>query len=373
MDVILEFKSKQQNIWWEKVYSAREIMKIFWYDKWERFLWAVNRAKDELNNEKKINKNFSFIIDKKTWWRPKEDVLLTLGACYLVLKKCDNRKENVDKLLKYLKNILEVEKQKSIQNNLSSEYIKISWGKILLIFIIIFLLSILIYYFNSYFKLTNQLDLENISKDIQNKNKQIIIQNKTFKNYDEKILKIKNKEENIKINNWEVEAIQDINFSDILNSYIKDWWNVFKYFNNNFNYRSDFSMTIVWENLIKSYFEFWNKWLYKDSCSLLSKKLCLATSLNLSWFSNFWEKTKSWYENIKIKKVKFNWSKKVYCVSYKYKLKYDLKNDYISETFNYTTEIKNWYEQIIQRFCEKIEKWWRQINCPYKLENYYCN
>jgi hypothetical protein len=46
-----------------------------------------------------------------------------LGACYLVLRKCDNRKENVKILLAYLDDLLKEKKQKNKVNNFNYEKI----------------------------------------------------------------------------------------------------------------------------------------------------------------------------------------------------------------------------------------------------------
>lgn len=371
MDIILEFESKLKNIWWEKVYSAREIMKIFWYDKWERFYWAISRAKIELKDETKISKNFFYIVNKETWGRPKEDVLLTLWACYLLLKKCDNRKQNIIILLHHLESILKEQKELKKIDSIKI----ISLEKIFVIIIVIFLfiswlfyLTTYIHYFNidsdnKYLYDVNKLNIKEIIKEQ-------IHQEKVFKEYDDKIndYKIAKLKQNEPIMNAIIPNI-DSKIAD----YIKNWWSDIKKIHKDFNNRSDFSKKLLWEELIKAYFEFWNKKMYRESCSLLSPKYCLSSSKsNLKSFSNFWEKTKNWYENIEVKKIISNKDKQIYCISYKYKLKYDTSNNFIMETFHYTTEIKDWYEQISQRFCEQISKWWKKINCPFQINTYYC-
>lgn len=358
MDIILEFESKMKNVWWEKVYSARELMKIFWYDKWERFLWAINRAKEELKDEEKKNKNFFYIVDKKTWWRPKEDFLLTLWACYLVLKNCDKRKENVKILLAYLDDILQ-EKKSKIKTN------KLSYEKIVWVFIWIFIIFSLGFYFKNYVSFLSFSPQEkfNFYDELEVK-KQIELQEKNLKKYDEVI------EEKI------VQEEQKQTFLDLLNVYIWKWSEDIFEINRDLNFRNNFTKNLTWTNLIESFFVLWNNWFYRDSCSLLSKKDCLSSSKsNLKIFSNYWEKTENGYEILDLYRVLWDFpeNKNVYCVKYKYKLRYDTSWKDITETFNFTTNEINWFEEITSRFCEKIEKWWKNLKCPFKLDNYYCN
>lgn len=354
MNIIGEFESKLKIIGWEKVYSARELMKIFWYYKWERFLWAISRAKSEIKDEEKINKNFFYVIDKKTWWRPKEDVLLTLWACFLVLKKCDNRKENVKILISYLEEVLEEKRNKINQK-------KYSWEKVFLFLFSWFIIFSLWFYFKNYLSFL-YIEKEKeilLTEDIEIQ-KQQEKQKNILEEYEEKI--------------QEVKLLQENTFKENLDIYIKSWGEEIFEFSPDFNYRNSFTKGIVWEDIIFAFLELWNHKLFRDSCSLLSKKNCLSSSKSaLKEFSNFWEKTKTWYEVLDIYKVESANDKNRYCVKYKYKLKYDTSDEYIIETFNYKTNLLNWFEEITGRFCEKIEKWKRVLKCPFQLENYYCN
>lgn len=364
MDIILEFESKLKIVGWEKVYSARELMKIFWYDKWERFLWAINRAKTELTDDKKIEENFLIVIDKETWWRPKEDVLLTLGACYLVLKKCDNRKENVKILLAYLDDLLKEKKQKNKVNNFNYE--KIVW-----VFIWIFIIFSVWFYFKNYvsFLWFSPQEKFNFYNELEVKN-QLKLQEEKIKSMEEKIIFDEIEDITQTIN------YKEDSFLDKINVYIWKGWNDIFEVNKNINYRNDFTKSLTWVNLIESFFVLWNNWFFRDSCSLLSKKDCLSSSKsNLKIFSNYWEKTKAGYEILDLYPVFWDFSqdKNIYCVKYKYKLRYDTSWKDIIETFNFTTKNINGFEEINSRFCEKIEKWWKNLKCPFKLENYYCN
>ncbi len=377
MDIIQQFESKLKRVWWEKVYSAREVMKLFWYDKWERFFWAIERAVAEISDEKIRGENFFFITDKSTWWRPKEDVLLTLGASYLVLKKCDHRKENVKILFEYLHNLLQEERQKSHKK------IKISYEKYFLIFLGFFVVFSLWFYGKNYLHFFYSDFWYNILVDKNTKHElleQKQKQERVFKELDEKVFPPVLGEKEMWESHQDVKSNSLSDFEIYLNTMIsqgkslqKDS-NLYINFDNQFNARTEFTKTLSWENIIQSYFDFWNQKAYKDSCSLLSKKFCLSAS---KWdfrdYASHWEKTQSWYNVQNIKKVKENDGKNIYCVTYSYKLKNDLSNDFIVETFHFATQVHNWYEQITGRFCERIEKWWKILSCPFQLNNYYCN
>lgn len=373
MDIIQEFESKIKTVGWEKVYSARDIMKIFWYDKWERFLWAIERAMGEIIDQKVKDQNFFFCTNNSTGWRPREDVLLTLWACYLVLKKCDERKENVRMLREYLDEILT---QKKYEQKKAYFFEKINMEKVFIIGSIFFLIFSVVFYLKNY---TDFLYSKNPSgilpytvtkKEIlEQKNKQEVV----LKEYDEKIFPSESS----------LQEITPPTFEDVLSEYIgkipQKWilksfelWE-YKIFFEGFNLRTPFMQSFSGVALIQAYFELWNQTAYRDSCSLLSKKMCLSGSkTNLIDFSNFWGKTLSWHDIQDIRLVYESEEKNIYCVQYKYKLKNDMSNESISETFNFTTEKKAWYEQIVGRFCEKIDKWWRNLNCPFVLQTYYC-
>lgn len=375
MDIIQQFESKLKIVGWEKVYSAREIMKILWYDKWERFLWAIQRAMWEIVDERKRDENFFFTTDKSTGWRPREDVLLTLWACYFVLQKCDDRKENVRVIKKYLDEILS---EKKSEKQIIYSFPKINMEKIFVICSILFLVFSVWFYLKNYTNFLNIksngsiLDYTVTKREIsEQKQKQEIV----LKDYDNKIFAP------------QVEWKKDLfppQPENSLFSYI-EWipqiWilksydlSEYKKFLDGFNLRTDFMKNYFWTWLIEAYFELWNHKAYRDSCSLLSTKMCLSWSkTNLIDFSNFWEKTLAWYTIKEVKQVEDTPDKNIYCVEYKYKLKNDLSNEYITETFNFTTQKKWGYEQIAGRFCEKIEKWWRQLKCPFELNKYYCN
>lgn len=376
MDIVSLFDSKLKNLEWEEVYLAREIMNICWYFKWERFNWAILRAINDEKNSKNIENHIFHVIKKDTWWRPKEDYYLSLEWVLYVLEKCDQRKNEVILLSNHIKKLLNksvpIKKENKFLvflNNFSKNF-KLDY---FYIFLIISLLttSWVLYYFNqNNSNLLKTIISQNESKNNINKLKQ---ENKTPQ---EKIVIIKEeKVQQEKLESYDKDILRH-NFLKTLNMYIEKWVWELHTFDKEVNKRSYFSLYLTWTDLIDAYFEFWNKWIYRESCSLLSKKWCLSSSKSdLSDFSNFWKKTKSWYEVIDVYDTwkKNDKNNEVFCVKYRYKLKDDSSDGYITEVFNYSVWEVNWVKQIEQRYCEKIDKNWKNRPCPFELKNYYCN
>lgn len=364
MDIISQFEFKAENIWWINYYRARNIMKIFWYDKWERFEWAINRTTSKIKDEKVMNDNF-FPVEIKTKWRPWRDYLLTKWACYLLVQNCDDRKQEVQILKKYL---WDVYLNQKIKKDLFLEYENKRSYKFLKNIVPLFLLIIiLVLTFSFYFDFFKENTNSNNQNDIIN-----YVKNKANEIKDNNFLNEKEAPENAftwNIISDEEIFIPEVSFQQELNEYINSWWNNNYKDIENLNSRNDFTLSLTWENLVKSYFVLWNNDFFRDSCSLLSQKYCNSWSKNLSSFNSVWEKTKSWYEVLNVEE-KEKW---IYCVKIKYKLKDDLSDNYIEETYNYQTSTYNWIEYISWRFCEKIKKWEKNIPCPFKLNNYYCN
>lgn len=371
MDIISQFETKVRFFGGKKMVSAREVMKIFWYSKWERFLWSIHRATETLDKER-IWENFYFVTHKTTGWRPREDVLLTLGGCYLVLQHCDQRKQPVIEISKYLKKLSrEVE-----EGSVSLPPQKKAWNLAFVLFSI-FLGVVFVSLFFSQSSLFSQVWKQHILDDLifqADKKRQIEIEEKVFQEFDDKIF-------------WSTQLLNEngivwgkkntiIEYASHLpqNSSMK-WYDASFYqnFQEGFNPRTTFSQLLQGELLIEAYFEFGNYEAYRESCSLLGVKDCLASSKgDLGWFANFWKKTKNGYFDIEVKTVQDDGGKKSYCVSYSYFLRNDLSEFPIREVFHFSTEVRNWFEQITGRYCEQITKWSRNIACPFQLQNYYC-
>lgn len=77
-------------------WSARDLMSILGYVKWQKFIEAISRAKDacELSGQI-VGNHFLPAPVKSSGGRPKEDYFLTRYACYLVAQNGDPRKPQI--------------------------------------------------------------------------------------------------------------------------------------------------------------------------------------------------------------------------------------------------------------------------------------
>ncbi len=186
---------------------------------------------------------------------------------------------------------------------------------------------------------------------------------------------------------WYINNINWNNNGTIINS-VETWWEVqvvdkiINYYWETkdpeyLNIRNELTSTLYWIDLIKAYFEIWNRWFYKDACSLLKRDKCNASvGNNLNSFSKFWTKL-DWGYNIldiyKSNKQPNNWEI-VFCVKYEYKLKQDMSIDKIQETFQYRVlQREDWLDEITSRVCEEKSKWSRILKCPIITSNLYCS
>lgn len=81
-------------------WSARDLMIVLGYKKWQKFTNAISRAKESCKSSgKSINDHFTragkMIITGKGATREVEDILLTRFACYLVAQNGDSRKPEI--------------------------------------------------------------------------------------------------------------------------------------------------------------------------------------------------------------------------------------------------------------------------------------
>jgi len=392
---IIDFK-KYRIDKWEKVYrSARDLMDMLWYKKWERFYWVIKKTIDKANKNW-VNTRLIFVesVPKSTWWRPRVDFELSKYACYLISLECDSKKEEVEFARLYFEHELRSDNRKIEEKKLLDKKIKQETKEKLVIekryftknrvlnnfkkrikllakiIILILFLSFLISFFDN----SDNTNLKNYK--LKEKN---LIEDRSIEIIKENLEK---KWENI--NQVEKTIIDEdkknkdiVKEKDILWK-IKDYllelknWNIEYLSNLDSNIRNNFTISLKWEDLIKSFFIFWNLGDYKDSCSLLSIYKCNALE-NLSWFKRFWDKTVDWYKIDDVYIVEdFEWVN-IYCVKTSYKLKNDLSPNRIEEIYHYKTEIfSDWREEIISRVCEWITKWNRNIKCPYKTNKKYC-
>jgi len=77
-------------------WSARDLMQILGYKKWERFLEVIQRSIGSCKVSGKIYSDHFFPeLGKSTGGRPKENFLLTRYACYLISMNGDTRKVEI--------------------------------------------------------------------------------------------------------------------------------------------------------------------------------------------------------------------------------------------------------------------------------------
>lgn len=381
------FKNKDKQ---EEFYLARDVMKAFWYLKWERFFWVINRAKQEC-----IKKWFNpdkFFIELEpisTWWRPKKNFKLTRYACYLIAMKWDSKKQEIQNAREYfgvVKNYKTRNNKKHVEdciktkkedkNTKINSKINIKIKNLFIYFFLLILVFVIPYI------LLNKIDFQIIKQEEKVNKQELWIDNNSNNNKEwlPKVDKLIKEEENKDKENQkiDIDSLNTISLEDkikhlYLNKAIKD--NYKESFEN--NYRDNFTAKLFWKDLIKSFFIFWNNKLYKQSCSLFSINKCSVNNL-YKWdsFSNYWEKTKEGYNLSYIKEIEdlSNNGEKIYCTKISYKLKYDLNPNSIEEVVQYRTIIRDdWTEEIVSRVCESIKKWDRNLKCPIKAKTLYCS
>lgn len=82
-------------------WSARDLMPMLGYDKWERFAGAIDRAKIAAEVQGHSVENLFPTSGKKTGGRPQQDYDLARFACYLVAMNGDPRKPEIAAAMAY--------------------------------------------------------------------------------------------------------------------------------------------------------------------------------------------------------------------------------------------------------------------------------
>lgn len=77
-------------------WSARQLMPVLWYTKWQKFSGVIEKAIVSCQNSG-YNPVEHFLPEpvKSTWGRPWEEFLLTRYACYLIAQNGDSRKTEI--------------------------------------------------------------------------------------------------------------------------------------------------------------------------------------------------------------------------------------------------------------------------------------
>jgi len=343
----------------ETFFSARDVMTMCGYDKWERFRGCVEKAmkieKDEKRLSKEQIKRHFLFKTTNTGGRPREDILLSLWAMDRVLEQCDERKKEVADMKKIIWSISSWESedipQESVQQR-NSIFIGV------LTFVVIVIMGI---YLLSFFRQTSEEDIhqEEIAaqqqKEMEDMQKYEIAQQ--FQKYSSELEDYIEQIPQNPSGEWEIVSreIEEYQQESPL-----------------FNYRTDFVNTLAGEKLIEAYFAFGNEKLYRDACGILTPNACNPLADDLTPFSRFWNRTVNGYENIAITHVQDNQQEQIYCVTYTYRLKDDLVDEDIKEVFHFNTFKDGDLEQITGRYCESVEKWGVKRSCPVPSASQYC-
>lgn len=89
---------KMEDETWFEFWSARDLMRALWYKEWRKFAGAIEKAKISCVNSWASSPEHFLSEAPKTsesWWRPRENYLLTRYACYLIAQNSDSRKVEV--------------------------------------------------------------------------------------------------------------------------------------------------------------------------------------------------------------------------------------------------------------------------------------
>lgn len=76
-------------------WSARDLMPLLGYDRWENFMAAINRAMHAARNQNQVVAGLFRGVTKKGSGRPQQDYEMARYACYLIAMNGDPRKPEV--------------------------------------------------------------------------------------------------------------------------------------------------------------------------------------------------------------------------------------------------------------------------------------
>ena len=91
---------KYINEYWNEYWKAREFYKVLEYTEYNKFIPAINRAKEACKNSKQsVEDHFAHVSEMVEIWswakREVEDIQLSRYACYLIIQNSDSSKETV--------------------------------------------------------------------------------------------------------------------------------------------------------------------------------------------------------------------------------------------------------------------------------------
>gem|GEM_PF-1226645 len=332
----------------ESFYSARDMILLCGYDKWERFRGCIDKTIKGVKDEKlipkeEVKKHFLFKTTN-TGGRPKEDILLSLWAVEQLLTYCDERKEEVSDMKQIVSDIRSGKEDTSSPQSPETE----SFGGNFL-FIVIAILALL---FGAGIYFSSTLTQKQVITEEEN--------DEIFTQQQKELEEIQKYEISQHLQKYSPELEDYIEQvpqnptggGEIVARDIEEYQQE----NPDFNYRTEFVNRLAGEKLIEAFFAFGNEKLYRDACGILTPNACNPRADDLSPFSRFWNRTVNGYENISISHVQDNDQEQIYCVTYTYKLRDDLVDADIMEIFHFNTYKDGDLEQITGRYCESVEK-----------------
>lgn len=87
---------KKINEYGQEFWSARDLMPLLGYEKWDRFENVLNKAQTASKNTgNMIEEHFFPEVGKSTGGRPRSDCKLSRYACYLIAQNGDSRKKEI--------------------------------------------------------------------------------------------------------------------------------------------------------------------------------------------------------------------------------------------------------------------------------------
>jgi DNA-damage-inducible protein D len=109
---------------WFEFWSARELMKVLWYVKWDKFEIVIEKAQEACrvawNSVEDHFPGSGKMIDLWKWWQRKvKDYLLSRYACYLIAQNGDSRKPEIAFAQTYF--ATQTRKQEIYEQNIKEE------------------------------------------------------------------------------------------------------------------------------------------------------------------------------------------------------------------------------------------------------------
>lgn len=93
LELIKKLSNDQEKM---EFWSARDLMSVLGYIKWQKFVEVIEKAKDACKTSNQIIESHFLPVPVKSYGgRPREDFFLTRYACYLIAQNGDSRKPQI--------------------------------------------------------------------------------------------------------------------------------------------------------------------------------------------------------------------------------------------------------------------------------------